>query len=90
MRRYGTAKNFTLYAQDYVKLYVDTVRDEALKNDETRDFLTSSPTNGVESEDEGYIAENPYSLYFGDCNNQNLKYNFHYITFFQCTITIIS
>lgn len=65
---YGTGENFTLYAKDYVELYVNTVRDEALKYDNTRDFLTSSPTNGIESESEGYIAQNPYSLFYGDGN----------------------
>lgn len=42
------------------------MRDEVLKSDSTRDFLTSSPTNGIESDEEGYIAANPYSLFYGD------------------------
>lgn len=70
---YGTAWNFTLYAGDYVKLYVDVVRDEALKNDDTRDFLTSSPTNGIESEEEGYVALQPYSWQYGDGELMNLN-----------------
>lgn len=66
--RYGTDRNFSLYAEDYVKLYIGVVRDETLKYDDSRDFLTSSPTNGIKSEEEGFIAENPYSLYYGDGN----------------------
>ncbi len=34
------------YKEDYVKLYIDTVRDEILAHDWTRAFLSSSPTNG--------------------------------------------
>lgn len=77
-----------MYARDYVELYVDTVRDEALKNDDTRDFLTSSPTNGIESEKEGFVAENPYSWFYGDGNDfadENKQTNFG---FFKCTSII--
>lgn len=64
--RYGTNTNFSVYADDYVKLYVDTVKMAVLENDDTREYLTSSPTNGAKSDEENYIAENPYSAYYGD------------------------
>lgn len=63
---YGTKSNYTVYKQDYVTLYVNTVRDECLKNDDTREFLVSSPTNGLQSEKEGYVAKNPYDTHYGD------------------------
>lgn len=63
---YGTAVDFERYKRDYVKLYVDVVRDEVRKEDPSRDFIVSSPTNGVKSEEEGFIAENPYDWSYGD------------------------
>lgn len=43
---YGTNKNKTLYANDYRKLYVDTIMNIVAQNDPSRPFLSSSPTNG--------------------------------------------
>lgn len=63
---YGTAGNFTLYKSDYVKLYVDLMKTTVLKYDEGREYLVSSPTNGIESELEGYVASNPQSNFYGD------------------------
>ena len=63
---YGTDSNFEEYKHDYIKLYVDTIREVVLAEDPSRDFLVSSPSNGDESENEGYIASNPYSSIFGD------------------------
>ncbi|KAI1887421.1 hypothetical protein AGOR_G00190120 [Albula goreensis] len=34
--------------------------------DRSRPFLTSSPTNGAESEQEGWVAQNPYDTRYGD------------------------
>lgn len=34
-------------------------------------YLVSSPTNGLESEEEGYIALNPYDSHFGDTHYYN-------------------
>ncbi|KAG9344023.1 hypothetical protein JZ751_012499 [Albula glossodonta] len=45
-----------LYVKDYVTLY----------EDRSRPFLTSSPTNGAESEQEGWVAQNPYDTHYGD------------------------
>jgi len=37
-----------------------------MEEDRTRHFVVSSPTNGLKSEEENYIAENPYSALYGD------------------------
>lgn len=82
-----------LYVKDYVKLYVENIRDIVLQvrlrylntdlhqstilslingwcaliqEDSTRPFLVSSPTNGVESEKEGWVAHDPYDPHYGD------------------------
>ncbi|KAG7334223.1 hypothetical protein KOW79_002630 [Hemibagrus wyckioides] len=55
-----------LYVKDYVKLYVENIRKIVLQEDSTRPFLVSSPTNGVESEKEGWVAQNPYDTHYGD------------------------
>uniref|UniRef100_A0AAV2JHA9 Beta-mannosidase n=1 Tax=Knipowitschia caucasica TaxID=637954 RepID=A0AAV2JHA9_KNICA len=54
------------YVNDYVTLYVNNIRDIVLKEDPSRPFLVSSPTNGVESEKEGFVALNPYDPHYGD------------------------
>ena len=64
--RYGTVGNFNLYRRDYVKLYVDTIRPIVQRQDPHRPFVVSSPSNGLRSEEEGHIAQNPYSDLYGD------------------------
>ncbi|KAG5848420.1 hypothetical protein ANANG_G00098270 [Anguilla anguilla] len=54
------------YVKDYVTLYVDNIREIVQKEDSSRPFLTSSPTNGAESEREGWVARDPYDPHFGD------------------------
>ncbi|RXG61542.1 Beta-mannosidase, partial [Armadillidium vulgare] len=63
---YGTNSNFDLYKSDYIKLYVDTVANTIKEEDPIRPVIISSPSNGIESEEEGYIAENPYDSHYGD------------------------
>uniref|UniRef100_A0A3B4X821 Beta-mannosidase n=1 Tax=Seriola lalandi dorsalis TaxID=1841481 RepID=A0A3B4X821_SERLL len=53
------------YVKDYVTLYVNNIR-ELVQEDQSRPFLVSSPTNGAESEREGWVAANPYDLHYGD------------------------
>lgn len=65
---YGTASNEEAYKKDYKKLYVDVVEPEILKIDKWRTVLISSPSNGVESVKEDYIATNPQDPRFGDGN----------------------
>lgn len=86
---YGTAYNFTLYKSDYVKLYVNTIKETLFKYDDSREFIVSSPTNGIESDEEGYVAKNPGSSFYGDgmvqilltrdLNNKNKNYFFQFI-----------
>ncbi|XP_028824321.1 beta-mannosidase isoform X2 [Denticeps clupeoides] len=55
----------TRYVKDYVTLYVDNVK-AIVEQDRTRPFLVSSPTNGLESEKEGFVAHDPYDVHYGD------------------------
>ena len=65
--RYNTSAHYKLYYQDYVRLYVDTLRPIVLTEDPSRPFITSSPTNGVKSEEQGWVSPNPYDTHYGDC-----------------------
>uniref|UniRef100_A0A3Q2ZZA6 Beta-mannosidase n=1 Tax=Kryptolebias marmoratus TaxID=37003 RepID=A0A3Q2ZZA6_KRYMA len=59
------------YIKDYVKLYVNNIRKIVQEEDQSRPFLVSSPTNGAESEQEGWVAANPYDPHFGDVHFYN-------------------
>jgi beta-mannosidase len=52
---------------DYRKLYVDTVMNAVKEVDkgDNRPFITSSPTNGLESISENYIATDPENPLYG-------------------------
>ncbi|XP_038135409.1 beta-mannosidase [Cyprinodon tularosa] len=54
------------YLKDFVTLYVDNIRQMVQEMDQSRPFLVSSPTNGAESEQEGWVAANPYDPRYGD------------------------
>uniref|UniRef100_A0A672HV28 Beta-mannosidase n=1 Tax=Salarias fasciatus TaxID=181472 RepID=A0A672HV28_SALFA len=54
------------YLKDYVTLYVNNIREIVQEEDQSRPFLVSSPTNGVESEQEGWVAADPYDPLYGD------------------------
>ncbi|XP_023590506.1 beta-mannosidase isoform X3 [Trichechus manatus latirostris] len=58
--------DYPMYINDYVMLYVKNIREVVLAGDSTRPFITSSPTNGVESIAEGWVSHNPYDTHFGD------------------------
>ena len=64
--RYGTESKFEQYKIDYIALYVDTIKPIVENEDKTRSYIASSPSNMKGSEEEGWIAENPYSLFYGD------------------------
>jgi beta-mannosidase len=53
---------------DYRKLYVDTVMNAVKEVDKgnNRPFITSSPSNGLESVKEDYIANDPNDSRFGE------------------------
>nr|XP_028599356.1 beta-mannosidase isoform X4 [Podarcis muralis] len=61
----------SVYADDYVTLYVKNIREIVIAEDETRPFITSSPTNGLESAKEGWLAHAPYDTHFGDNHYYN-------------------
>ncbi|KAH0822208.1 hypothetical protein GEV33_000583 [Tenebrio molitor] len=63
---FNTADNFDVYKEDYIKLYIETVRDEMRRVTKNANFVDSSPTNGVESDNEGYVAKDPGSSFYGD------------------------
>ncbi|KAB7495341.1 Beta-mannosidase, partial [Armadillidium nasatum] len=57
--RYATAGNFRRYKEDYIKLYVDVIKNLVEAADDSRPFVVSSPSNGILTEEEDYVAENP-------------------------------
>lgn len=60
---------------DYRKLYVDVVMN-AVKMIDTgtnRPFVTSSPSNGIETIEENYIAKNPQDPLYGMMNLDKFK-----------------
>lgn len=64
---YGTNDDFAQFAEDYYKLYVDTIQDEIYQNDLFRHVLVSSPSNGLFGERANYtISKNPQDVHFGD------------------------
>ena len=72
---YNTDADFEVYKEDYIKLYVGVVKEVARSEDPSRNFVVSSPSNGDASEEEGYIANNPYSPLYGDTHYYNYKEN---------------
>ncbi len=76
---YQTDKDFELYARDFRKLYIDTIMKIVISLDaeQSRPFLSSSPTNGLRSEQESpyWIAKNPYDLKYGDLHFYDYKMN---------------
>lgn len=64
--RYQTASNFSAYKEQYIKLYVDTIKPLVAAEDPSRAYLVSSPSNGIKSEEDGYISNDPYSALYGD------------------------
>ncbi|XP_015794615.1 beta-mannosidase [Tetranychus urticae] len=58
--------NFTRYVEDYLKLNKDTIKETVKKFDAERIFISSSPSNGDETEAEGGLAVNPNDVLFGD------------------------
>ena len=64
--RYTSRQNAKV-KDDYRKLYVNTVMNAVQEVDKgtNRPFVTSSPTNGLESINENYIAKNPQDPLYG-------------------------
>jgi beta-mannosidase len=70
---YGTDVDFEQYKVDFIKLYIDTVKVDVEALDPSRSCISSSPTNGIESELEGWVAEDPYSNLYGDIHHYDYK-----------------
>ncbi|CAL8069239.1 unnamed protein product [Orchesella dallaii] len=68
---YGSGWNFDLYKGDYIKLYIDTIKTMTEELDPSRKFISSSPTNGIQSQEEGWVAADPYDLKYGDIHFYN-------------------
>ncbi|XP_063539308.1 beta-mannosidase isoform X1 [Cydia strobilella] len=68
---YFTNPQFIKYKKEYVKLYVDTIKPIVEGLDPGRRYVASSPSNGKESEEEGYISEHPYDPHYGDTHYYN-------------------
>jgi len=65
--RFGVKKeDYDLYRADYIKLYIENIRKIVMTEDTSRPFVSSSPSNGVETAAEGWLARNPRSYRFGD------------------------
>lgn len=64
--RYNTDENYTLYYNDYVKLYRDVIYKIIQKEDPHRPFIASSPANSKESMAEGWVAKMPWDEHYGD------------------------
>ncbi|KOB66453.1 putative Mannosidase, beta A, lysosomal [Operophtera brumata] len=65
------ATEYNRYKDEYIKLYVNTIKPIVESLDPGRRYLVSSPSNGLESEKEGYIANNPYDSHYGDTHYYN-------------------
>ncbi|XP_065941841.1 beta-mannosidase isoform X3 [Magallana gigas] len=66
---YNTDVNFTLYYKDYVTLYHDTIQPIVQSEDLTHPFIMSSPSNGIESLQQGFVAKEPWSELYGDIHD---------------------
>ncbi|KAF7271446.1 hypothetical protein GWI33_015668 [Rhynchophorus ferrugineus] len=69
---YNTNDNYDLYKRDYVKLYIDTIKTEFDRITDGRGiFVSSSPSNGKETETEGWVSKTPGSSIYGDVHYYN-------------------
>ncbi|KAL2712717.1 beta-mannosidase [Vespula squamosa] len=71
---YGTGKK-DIYKNDYIKLYVNLIKNEVKKLDPTRPFVVSSPSNGLYTKEYNYTGQNPYSNLYGDVHYYNYMRN---------------
>ncbi|XP_035449572.2 beta-mannosidase [Spodoptera frugiperda] len=79
---YDTTPEFEKYKNQYIKLYVETIKPIVQDLDPGRRYLVSSPSNGRESERENYVAHNPYDPHYGDTHYYNyLADNWNMMTY---------
>ena len=65
---FNTSKHFEKFERDYLTLYVDNVRQIVKTLDPYRAFAMSSPSDGVQTDKENFIACNPADGHYGDSN----------------------
>ncbi|CAG2174502.1 unnamed protein product, partial [Oppiella nova] len=58
--------NRQIYTRDYIKLYVEVIREIVLREDNSRPYLTSSPSNGLETIKNNWLSNDPQSNIYGD------------------------
>ena len=59
------------YRNDYIKLFIEHIESRVTIEDSTRPFVSSSPSNGLESIKENYLAEKPNDNRYGDVHYYN-------------------
>ncbi|XP_063965310.1 beta-mannosidase-like isoform X1 [Lytechinus pictus] len=68
---YDTSRNFTRYENDYIALYIGVIREIVLSQATGLPFMSSSPSNGLLTEMQGWVAKDPSSVYYGDVHYYN-------------------
>lgn len=68
LHRYGTTKDYNRFANDYLKLYNDTIAKSVNQHDKWHIWLYSSPSNGKKRSNVSIIQENPQDWHYGDSN----------------------
>ncbi|XP_064488178.1 beta-mannosidase-like isoform X3 [Ornithodoros turicata] len=63
------------HERDYITLYIETIMPIVLEEDRTRPFVSSSPSNGKQTEKENWIATDPNSVKYGDVHYYNYGSN---------------
>lgn len=63
------------YRKDYRTLYIETMMPVIQREDKSRPFLSSSPSNGIMTSNKTWISSNPNSLYNGDMHYYNYLSN---------------
>ncbi|KAH8023652.1 hypothetical protein HPB51_015148 [Rhipicephalus microplus] len=58
--------NYDLYRTDYIKLYVDVIKTVVEAEDRTRPFVSSTPSNGRKTAENGWISSTPNGEINGD------------------------
>lgn len=68
---YGTNKEAMRFRDEYRRLYIDVVKQTVEENDKWRTCLSSSPSNGLKTVQDGYISANPQDTNYGDIHYYN-------------------
>lgn len=63
------------YRKDYRKLYIETMMPVIQREDTSRPFLSSSPSNGIITSNRTWISSDPNSIYNGDMHYYNYLSN---------------